>query len=94
MEEEYPVSPPAIEEASSEEINQHLGILNANWLRYNDILANRITFDSSRERGQAAQLARQTYAYEELWLAQHGYPWHLLAYNKESRTYSLPDECE
>lgn len=81
----------AREAVARAEVDQHLASLNANWKRYDDIMKNRVSFDSPRERGQAARLARESYMHEELWLAQQGYPWHLLPYDKPSRTFSLPE---
>lgn len=83
----------ALEEliAQREEVERHLAALNENWIRYNDILANRIRFESPKERGKAARLALETYYYEDLWLAQHGHPWHTLNYDQVTRMHSLPE---
>ena len=83
-----------VKPATREELATHLEMLNEHWKLFGDIEDGRLTFGSYAEKMLAKQRAEQTYLYAELWLAEHGYKWHELVYDKATKSYSLPEQGE
>lgn len=75
-------------------IAAHLRLLNENWKRYDDIENGLILFETPLQEGMAKSRANESYLYAELWLAEHGYRWQNLIYNRATKTYSLPEQGE
>ncbi|HEX4713634.1 MAG TPA: hypothetical protein VH164_01775 [Ktedonobacteraceae bacterium] len=77
---------------SQEEIASHLAELNWGWQRYGDVIDNQVKFASPRARAGACKLALEMYYRNDMWLAQQGYPFHVLDYDQTTRTFSLPGQ--
>ena len=67
-----------------------LGELNKHWKRY-DILIRGQTDLLGEKLRVALREAEVSYAYYELELAKAGYPWYHLLYDRETKTFSLPE---
>ena len=80
--------------ANNELVTAYLKLLNDNWKLYDDIENHKVTFDTYTERMLMIHRVSETYLYAELWLAQHGWPYQQLAYDKATKTYSLPEQGE
>ncbi len=72
------------------QLEYYLEELNTHWKRYGEIEDGEIVFNNPLTMSRERKLARESYAYAELWLAQHGYRWNELNYDQETRTYSFP----
>lgn len=71
----------------------YLNMLNENWKLYDDLVRG----NTNLYRGQyqdALHAAEVKYTYAELKLAELGWRWDKLAYDKETKTYSFPAQHE
>lgn len=69
----------------------YLQMLNEHWQRFDKIERGQIVFLSKLERLAAQRLAETSYSYAELKLAELGWRWDQLEYNRETKTYSFPE---
>lgn len=71
-----------MEAASREEIEAKIEQLSVNWINYG--MAERASHweDMNKYNREHREIVA--------WLAEHGLPWHELAYNAETLTFALP----
>lgn len=79
-----------MEEQESTKLLYYLQMLNENWKRYDDLERGKTDLTMGALRA-AQRKAEVSYAYAELMLAELGWRWDQLHYNKTTHTYSFPE---
>ena len=74
---------------TQEQLDYYLNMLNEHWKRFDDLERGNTDLTMGALRA-ALREAEIKYAYAELRLAEYGYRWDQLVYDKETKTYSFP----
>lgn len=80
-----------MEQQEGSKLLYYLNMLNENWKRY-DELERGNTDLAMGERRKAMKSAGTKYEYAELRLAELGWRWDDLDYNRETKQYSFPEK--
>lgn len=79
-----------MEEQEGSKLIYYLNMLNEHWKRYDDLECGRTNLTMGALRA-AQRDAEVKYAYAELMLAEMGWRWDQLHYDKTTHTYSFPE---